>query len=193
MNPKSSSTNQRFSDRLIAVESLKPDVQEQLKKELHDMFNKELNTPGRMIFGIGATIAAISGLVCLTLVLTEQQLPTAARIGLGVGSLFGFSWAFFAGRVCWSGNLDLRIDARRMAQMVWVFTVLMMTCFLCLGMSAKDHTQGILMIVYTLPFLICAGVYLLSFRIEQTELSTREKLLELELQLAKQFENNVGN
>jgi|GEM_PF-2773269 len=191
MNLKSSNTNKRFADRLVSVESPKPGVQEQLRKELHDMFIRELSNPRRIFFGIVATIAAISGLVCIALALTEQQLPMAARIGLGVGSLFGFAWAFFAGRVCWSGNLDLRIDAKRMAQMVWVFTVLMMTFFMYLGMSAKDRTQGILMIVYTLPFMIGAGVYWLNYRIEQTELVTREKLLELELQVTKQIENSM--
>jgi len=190
MNPESPNTHKTFSDRLVSVESLKPNVQEQLEKELHNMFIRELNTPRRMLFGIIATFAAISGLVCASLVLTEQELPIAARVGLGVGSLFGIAWAVIIGRICWSGNLNLRLDGKRMAQMAWVFTVLMMTFFLYLGMSVEDRIQGIMMIAYGLPFLICAGVYWLNYRIEQSELTTREKLLKLELQLTKLFENS---
>jgi hypothetical protein len=45
--------------------------------------------------------------------------------------------------------------------------------------------MGVLMIVYGLTFLICAGVFLVVYRVEQAEFSLREKLLELELRLAE--------
>jgi hypothetical protein len=95
------------------------------------------------------------------------------------------AWAAAAARICWRGSLELRLDARRIAVMVWVFTVLMMVFFLMAGMSAKDRMLGLMMIANGLAFLIGAGVYWLTYRIEQSELNTREKLLQLELRLAE--------
>ena len=149
------------------------------------MFVRELTSPRRVFFGIVATIAACSAVVCGFLTVTEPDLPTMARAGLGVGTLFGIAWAIVAGRICWRGALDMKVDSRRIASMVWVFTVLMMVFFLMVGMSVEDRLLGLMMIGNGLAFLIGAGVYWLTHRIEQSELATREKLLQLELQLAK--------
>ena len=46
-----------------------------------------------------------------------------------------------------------------------------------------------MMVANGLAFLICAGVYWLNHRIEQAELMTREKLLQLELRLTKLCES----
>jgi hypothetical protein len=89
------------------------------------------------------------------------------------------------GRVLRRGAVNLRIDNRLIAGMVWVFTVLLMVCFLMLGMSIEDRVKGVLMIAYGLTFLVSAGVFFLAVRIEQAELGVREKLLELELRLAE--------
>lgn len=180
-------TNDRtgFSDRLIAVESLSADSRQKLQQELHDMFTRELTTSRRMIVGVIAIVALASAATCGYLAITEPDLPLLARIGLGTGTLFGVAWAAMAMRLARRGAIDLNRDSRRMATMVWVFTVLMMVFFLMLGMSMEDRLLGLMMMTNGLAFLIGAAVYWLSHRIEQAELSTREKLLELELVLAK--------
>ncbi len=52
-------------------------------------------------------------------------------------------------------------------------------------MSAENQLQGLMMVANGLVFLICAAVYWLTYRVEQAELNTREKLLQLELRLAE--------
>ena len=177
-----------FADRLLAVEPLSPTSRQQLQQEIHAMFTRELSTARRAFIGLVALAALVSATICGFLALTEPELPTLARIGLGVGTLFGLAWTIVAARVCWRGMLDLRLDARRMAVMVWVFTVLTMVFFLLAGMSAEDRVLGLMMIANGLAFLIGAGVYWVSYRIEQAELNTREKLLQLELRLAEMGE-----
>ena len=71
------------------------------------------------------------------------------------------------------------------AVMVWVFTVLTMIFFLIAGMSAEDRLLGLMLIANGMAFLIGAGVYWITYRIEQAELNTREKLLQLEMRLAE--------
>lgn len=173
-----------LGQRLLAVESLSPDSRHQLEQELSHMFQRELTTTRRTFFGAVAASALVSGGICGALALTEPDLPTLPRIALGVGSLFGLAWAIVAARICWRGALDLKRDARQIAAMVWTFTVLMMTFFLAAGMTADDRLQGLLLIAGGLPFLIGAGVYWLNYRIEQAELNTQEKFLQLELRLA---------
>ena len=149
------------------------------------MFIRELTTTRRVVFGIVAIVALTTALVCAGLAVTESTLPALPRIGLAVGTLFGLAWASVAARICWRGVLDVKLDARCIAAMVWVFTVLMMVFFLMAGMSAKDRMQGLMMIANGLAFLIGAGVYWITYRIEEAELNTREKLLQLELRLAE--------
>jgi hypothetical protein len=174
-----------FGERLLAIEPLAPSAQQKLQQELHTMFVRELTAPRRMTFGI-VSIAALAGAaVCGSLAVTEPNLPTLARIGLSVGTLFGLAWAAVAGRICWRGTLDLKRDARRIASMVWGFTVLMMVFFLMVGMSIENRLQGLMIIANGLAFLIGAAVYWLTYRIEQAELDTRERFLQVELRLAE--------
>lgn len=174
-----------LGQRLLAVEPLSLGSRQQLEQDLSHMFQRELTTTRRSFFGAVAASALVSGGICGALALTEPDLPTLPRISLAVGSLFGLTWAFVAARICWRGALDLKRDARQIAAMVWTFTVLMMTFFLAAGMTADDRLQGLLLIAGGLPFLIGAGVYWLNYRIEQAELNTQEKFLQLELRLAK--------
>jgi hypothetical protein len=175
----------KLGDRLIAVEPLSPNSRQHIQQELHAMFVRELTTTRRVSFGIVAIAAFISATVCGSLALTEPNLPTPARVGLATGTLFGLAWCAVAARIAWRGMLDLKLDARRIAAMVWVFTVLTMVFFLLVGMQAEDRMLGLMMIANGLAFLIGAAVYWLTYRIEQSELNTREKLLQLELRISE--------
>jgi hypothetical protein len=182
----------RFADRLVAVDPLSDTSRQHLEKELRTMFVRELGRTRRFFFSGVSVFGLISGGVCGTLAATEPQLPPLARGGLAVGVLFGLAWATVAGRIAWRGKLDLRTDNRRIAAMVWVFTTLMMTFFLMLGMSVPDRLLGLMMIANGLVFFIGAGVYLITSRIEQAELNNQERLLKLELRIAEWSEGQSG-
>jgi hypothetical protein len=180
--------NNRVSlgDRLVAVEPLPSESRQKLEQELHAMFVKKLSTSGLIFIaavGIGSLgIAILCGYLAIT---APARLPVVARVGLGLGTLFGLAWAALTARVCWRGTLDLKVDNRQMAGMVWVFTTLMMTVFLMAGMSISDRLLGLMMIAFGLTFLISAGVVFLSVCIQQADLNTREQFLRLELRLAE--------
>lgn len=179
-------TDQRsFRDQLLAVEPLASNAGNQLQQEIHDMLTKELTTPRKIIFSMVTLFVLGSAGIGGFLALTESELPPAARIGLATGTLFGLAWVVSLVRILRRGVIDVKTDHRRIAQMVWVFTVLMVTFFLFLGMTSPDGVKGLMMIAYSLVFLIGAAVYWLSFRIEEAELNVKEHLLRLELQLAE--------
>lgn len=175
-------------DRLIALEPLPLDSQKHLQQELQAMLTRELGKPARLFCGVVAVASLVMAVFLGFLAVTEAKLPLMARIGLGTGTLFGLAWMFVAGRVAWRGVMDLKSDSRRIASMVWIFTVLMMMFFLMVGMSAKDRMLGLMLITQGLAFLIGAAVYFLTFCIGQAELATRERLLQLELRLAEMSE-----
>jgi hypothetical protein len=177
-----------FRDQLLAVEPLAPDVRHQLEQEIRSMMVRKLKLPARIFIAAVALFSVASGGLCAFLAVTEAELPIAARVGLGTGTLFGLAWAAWSLKVLRSGELDLRQDSRRAAQMVWVFTVLMVMFFLFVGMSAEDRLLGVLMILQSLAFLIGAAVYLLSYLIGAAELNVKEQLLRTELQITQLLE-----
>ena len=174
-----------FRDRLLAVEPLSSNTREKLQQELRTMFIQKLRMPGRIFIGFVGIFTLATAVLCAYLTITQTELPALARVGLGTGTLFGLVGTVMLTRVLRRGAIDIKVDGSRIAAVVWVFTVLMMTFFLALGMSIEDRLQGVTMIAYGLTFLIGAGVFLITYRIQQAELATREKLLELELRIAE--------
>ena len=185
MNDDLSERPTSFRDRLIAVEPLASESKKRLQQELHAMFIRELTAPRRITYGLVAIVALGSAAVCGFLAVTEPDLPMLTRIAFGVGTLFGLAWTVVTAGISWRGAIDMKRDSRRIAAMVWVFTVLMMVFYLIVGMSLEDRLLGLMMIANGLAFLICAAVIWLTHRIEQAELATREKLLQIELRLAE--------
>lgn len=172
-------------DRLLAVGAPSPSIQDQLQKEIRSMLTRKLTTLHRVFLCVVAIGSLASALLCGSLAITQTQLPPLARIGLATGVLFGLAWIIVIVSVLRRGEMDLKRDARRIAQMVWGFTLLMSIFFCAVGLSRPDNQASVLMMVQSLVFLICAAVYWLNHRIEESELNVKEKLLEIELQLAE--------
>jgi hypothetical protein len=177
-----------FRDKLLAVEPLVPHVRQKLEREIHNLMFRKLKLPARVFMAIVAVFALGSAGVCGYLAATEPTLPLVARIGLGTGVIFGLAWAGWSLKLLCSGQMNLSKDPRIAAQMVWVFTVLMVVFFLVVGMSATDRLLGVLMILQSLAFLIGAAVYWLSYRIDAAELNVKEQLLRTEMQITELLE-----
>ena len=72
-----------------------------------------------------------------------------------------------------------------MAGMAWTIVLATLILFMLIADDLTDPTRGLRMITYGLVFLIMAAVFMVKNWIEQAELKVREKLLELEYQLAE--------
>lgn len=145
----------------------------------------KLTTTRRVFLALLAIFDFAAAILCGSLVFTEARLPMLARVGLGVGSLFGVAWGLWFVRLLRRGEVNARNDARWMARMVWCFTLLMVIFMVMLGMTTEDRLKGILAILQSFVFLIGAAVYWISHRIEDTELNLTERLLRMELQIAE--------
>ena len=170
---------------LAAARQSNPMRESQLSQEIQNMLTKQLSKTRRVFLSLVSVGALAGSLLCGYLSLTEPKLPMLPRWGLAVGSLIGLCWVGVLGAILVKGRLDLKQDSRRIAQMVWCFTIAMMVFFLLAGMTATDPLKGLLLVAQGLAFLIMAGVYWINHRIEEAELTLREQLLRLELQLAE--------
>jgi hypothetical protein len=137
------------------------------------------------VIGAIAVGALAATLVCGSLVVTEPNLPTLARLGLGTGVLFGLAWLAVMVTVLRRGAIQMKTHGRSMAIMVWVFTLLMVVFNLILSPSIDSDAQRQILLASSLVFLVGAAVYWLSFKIDDAQLSVREHLLQLELRLAE--------
>jgi hypothetical protein len=78
--------------------------------------------------------------------------------------------------------MDLKVDAGMYAGFAWGFPVFMITMFM---VWAPNNLVGLRMIISGVVFLLAGAVFLLSGVIKQSELKTRENLLQIEYRLAE--------
>jgi hypothetical protein len=132
-------------------------------------------------------VSAIAGLGFAVLfgtvaVIAPSGFPLWGRVGFGAGALFGVGWLVLGFRVFRRGTLNLKIDTGAAATMAWALPVVLLTLFM---VSAPEGVIGLRMIVSGLAFLIMGAVFLIRHVIEQSELKTHERLLEIEYRLAE--------
>ncbi len=175
--------NPDFRERLLKVEPMTPALKERYEQEIHAMLEKQLTGVRRWVW-LGSAILGLGFLALFgTLaVITPAEFPVYGRVGFVLGALFGIGWAILGIKVFRRGSLDLKLDTRAATGLTWGFVVIMVTLFM---VWAPDSIMGLRMIVSALVFLVMGVAFLLRHVIEQAELKTREKLLEIEYRLAE--------
>lgn len=179
-----------FRDRLLESEPLDLELRKTYEREIENMFERKLTPVRKAAFAMTIVVGLGSAALCGFLALTEPELPPLARAGLSTGVLFGVAWAVVSFVIVRRGAINLKTHGHWMASMVWIFTLLMVIFFLMIAASMDDQLRGLLMVANGLVFLICAAVHWISYKIDDARLSTREKLLELELRLAELAEGS---
>ena len=112
-----------------------------------------------------------------------ENLPPLARVAFVIGAVFCLTDAFVVPLLARRGTMNLRTDPMRVAGLTWGFVVMMVVFFMVISGLHPDSTRGVMMVVTGIVFLIGAGLILIRTVIEQSELRTREKLLEIEYRL----------
>ncbi len=147
------------------------------------MFEKQLTRPGRLVW----LVAAIAGLAFTVLfgtmtVWPYEKMPWQARAGFAAGALFGIAWAILAIRIIRRGSIHLKLDTGMAAGLSWAFPVFLVTMFM---VWAPNDLIGLRMILSALVFLLMGAMFMIRNWIEQSDLQSREKLLEIEYRLAE--------
>ena len=172
-----------FRERLLDAEQVTPALKERYHEELQAMFEKQLSGMrrwcwlGSAIMGLGFAV----GFGTLAVV-APAEFPWWWRLVFAVGALFGVGWGLLGLKIFRRGSLDLKSDAWAANGMAWAIPVLVVTVAM---LSAPDNVVGLRMILSSLIFLVMGAVFLIRHVVEQSELKTREKLLEIEFRLAE--------
>jgi len=182
-----------FRDRLVAMEQITPSLEERYQKETKAMFEKKLTRPMNLAW-IGAGILGIGFVVLFgaAAVMAPREFPMLGRLMFVAGAVFGLAWAALAAVIVRRGSINLKSDGKAAAGMTWCFLVLLTTVTLLLASKHPNRIVGVHMICGVLPFLIMGTVFMIQYRIQEAELKTREKLLEIELRIAELAEKLEG-
>jgi MFS family permease len=175
-----------FRERILATEPVDPVLRQKYEQEIQAMLEKKLTTSQRVLWILTGLLSigfvAVFGTAAL---MAPREFPLLARVGFGVGALFGLAWAVLSYQTVRNGKMHIRKDPKTMAGATWSFMVIMMTIFMLLSSRAGDHVWGVQMIVNGLVFFIIAAVFMINTVVEDAQLKTQEKLLEIEYRLAE--------
>jgi hypothetical protein len=181
----------RLRDQLCELETHDPLLRERYTQEIRAMLEKKLTLPSKVFLALVsvASVGITAYLGYLALVL--DNLPPLARLGLAGGALFAAAWAALGVRALRRGTLELRTEPAAQAALVWVFAVLLETCFRVLAPQFPDHFHATVALFCGLVVLVGAGVMLVTVRVQQAELRTQEALLRLEYRIAEMADNRT--
>jgi hypothetical protein len=179
-----------FRERLLKSEQVTPALKERYLKEVHMLFEKRLTGVRRWVW-LGAAIMGLgfTGLFGTLAIVAPAEFPWWGRAVFAAGALFGIGWAILGARIVWRGKMNLKTDTAAGNGMAWVLVVLVSTFAM---VCAPDSLAGLRMIVCSLVFLVGGVAFMTRYVVEQAELKTREKLLEIEYRLAELAETVQG-
>jgi hypothetical protein len=174
----------QFRRELLDCESIDAALRRKFQTEVQAMWERKLSSPRRAWFKMLAIIMLAMGIFfgCMAY-LAPATLPPVARIAFVVGAVFCLASVFVIWQLARRGVMNLRTDPMRMAALGWAFVVMMVVVFMVISGMHPDSTRGLMLVINGIVFMIGAGLILIRTVIEQSELRTREKLLEIEYRL----------
>lgn len=164
----------------------------QTEGEGNDMHEKKLSIARKL-----AIIALIPVMLTQTAffvyaLFADWGLPVLAKTGFGLGIAFSLTFAAILARIVMKGSYNVKKDPNIITAVVWVFLVFMITIVMMLAGEMRDTVKGISMVLNTLVFFMFGVVFLLQNAIHQANLRTREKLQEIENQIAELNQRVAG-
>ena len=175
-----------FRERLLEREQFSPILKEKYEKEVQAMLEEKLTGVKRWGYIFMAVLC--TGLAILfgtVAILAPRDFPIWGRFIFAMGAIFGIAWAGLTGWIARKGTLKVKTHPVAMVGMGWGFAVIVVTVALVVARKFPDPITGVRMIVSGLVFLVFAAVGLILVRVDQAQLKTREKLLEIEYRLAQ--------
>ena len=177
----------RFRDRLLQAEPTTPAYREKHEKEIRAMFEKKLSTVERWsYFGMAAS-GIIAGIYVATMAL--RQAPpyflSIPPVIWGLIAAFLFVKAVLLAWVGVKGTWNPRTDPTRVVALHWFAAVLVVTLMITWWAGDLESNTAVFGAICAGLILAAIAVSAIFNRVDQAELKTREKLLEIELRLAE--------
>jgi hypothetical protein len=173
---------QKFRERLLSVEKASPT--EKYRKEMAELHERRLSPTQRAIIVL-ATVSALAAAVFMgwLAAIPPRHVPMLSRLGLGFWAICSLVASVLASGVAKRGVMRRKIDPNRIVAFIYVSLVVFAITMLALMGQVPDAGKRVIMGSIALLFFGIGCVFLITTRLEQMELRTREKLLEIELEL----------
>ena len=174
----------KLRDRLLAAEPATPTTR--YTRDLNDLLLGKLSGTRRIALVVAAAFALAAGAGSAWLAARPAPpLPPAARWGLGFGAACCLAWAAAAVRTLRAGVLHRRRHVATFTAIPAVVSLVTGVLLIGLGLEQSDVIRVVRTGFLGVLCLIVAAQLLLQNVVEQSELRTRERLLEIQLQLAE--------
>jgi hypothetical protein len=173
---------QKFRERLLRLQKASPS--EKYRKEVAELQEKRLSPTQRAIVVL-VTIGTLAAAVIMgwLAAVPPRPLPMLSRFGLGFWSVCSLVASVLASGVVKRGVIRRRMDPNRIVAFIYVSLVVFAVTMLALMGQVPDIGKRVIMGSVALLFFGMGCVYLIMARLEQMELRTREKLLEIQVEL----------
>jgi hypothetical protein len=181
---------QTFRERLLGAERSSPT--EKYRKEMAELHERRLSPTQRAIIvfvAIGALAAAV--VMGWLAAVPPRPLPMLSRFGLGFWAMCSLVASALASGAAQRGVMKRKIDPNRISALIYVSLVVFAITLLALMGQVSDVGKRVIMGSVALFVLGIGAVFLITNRLDQMELQTREKLLEIELELHR-FTQEAG-
>lgn len=181
------SDQHRFSDRLVAAEKVDNKLKERYEMEMQKMLNTRLSPLKRTLYAIIAVASAAAAISCgHSIMAVSGGFANVARATGAVLAALFVALAVVTGRVAIKGRANARRDNLTIARIKWgiSMTIAIVLMFITwLDVSYNDGKESAFYAAIAIAFLILGAVHLIRESVAQSGLSTREKLLEIQLKL----------
>ena len=175
-----------FRRRMLAADTENPALRAEYDRRIKAMFEVTISPAKKAWFAFLTIFCIVAGAAAVSLAVTER-LPPAARVALLMGAAFSAAWAFYLFRIVRRGTLRRQIDPPAAAGMAFAFSLAMCVLFAVAGMPTDK------VVLTAVLFLLPAGLMLIRTVIEQAEMRTQERIVELEYKIARLSEKLGGD
>jgi len=184
----------KLREDLISMELVNPELHSHYREEMEKMFTQEII--GIRRFGLWAKdlFLLLFGSALLWNALFNQliSLPTLGRWLWGLSGIFTLGIALLELRMVWNKKMDLRKDSKFFALVGSSGMTVIAFSIILVAFLMRDLQSSVILIPIALLAIIIGILISVDNRVQQAELNTREKLLEIEYRLAALDERLQG-
>jgi len=172
-----------FRKGLLGAEKKTPGLQEQYRKEMEKMFDEKLSTSKKWGLGALAFLRGGIAIVIIYIVVTNTiTMPLWAIVIFFALAIFLLFLAGFNACLVWRGSWNLKSHFNLSAWLKYGFLLALAGALILIGTNYPQ--QQVALFCAAIFLTVLATMVIIYNKVHQSELKTREKLLEIECQLA---------
>jgi NADH:ubiquinone oxidoreductase subunit 3 (subunit A) len=168
-----------FRGRLLASESWDSPARAHYEQAVKALVAHALTTTQRWVFILLSLVLASSAVLFVWLAATQTQVPTLARMLFVEAALFAVALVVYLVTVLKRGVFHRRNMPTFVAGVMWVFALVLSIHFVALIPWVNNINVALFFLGIAMIVVAGTGLQLIRVCVEQSELNTHERLLEM--------------